>query len=161
MSGTMMRLMRSPCAASTVVLVDGVLVDGVGVPDDGVPADGPEDVSMAQPNSSATPPTRQARDVAVFSVQCDMVILTFGSAHPRTDGVLSSLQGGAYLLLRPIEHVSRSLFHGLKRFDRPVANASRLAIDIVAYVVAPVPHGQSSGERPDHESHHLGPPYGG
>jgi hypothetical protein len=77
MSGTMMRLTRSPCAASTVVLVDGALVDGVGVPDDGVPADGPEDVSMAQPNSSATPPTRQATDVAVFIVQCGMVILAF------------------------------------------------------------------------------------
>ena len=63
MRGTMMRLRRSPCAVSTVVVLAVVPAGSA------EPRDGGADVPAAQPKSRVAPLRRQAADILAFVIR--------------------------------------------------------------------------------------------
>src|SRR5215831_4103012 len=123
----MVRLIRSAWAGSRrTVFCDGALA--AGGPEGEEP---PDEVSTAHPERRLSPPTRETRAVAILSLMRDMIFswwsawLLAGLADSRSNGVLPRLQ----------------------RVHGPAADVARPTLEVVADVVAPVPHDECSGER--------------
>src|SRR6266481_2495398 len=153
MRGTMMRLRRSPCAGSTVVVL------AVAPAGSAEPRDGGADVPAAQPKSRVAPLRRQAADILAFVIPRAMdLALGPELAHPEADGVLSGLQRRAHVLLGPVQCIRGPFLHGLELLHGLVTNVPGFVVGVCAKILAPEPHGETPGDRAHDEIDHRRPP---
>src|SRR5262249_61526900 len=101
------------------------------------------------------PPRKGPKQIGILSLMVNRFSswpwgsawLWAGLANSRSNGALPRLQCGADLVLRAVQYLTRPGFDTLQRVHGPAADVARPALEIVADVVAPVPHDECSGER--------------